>query len=408
MNSARKVFRLFSRLNIGGPAIHVVNLSVGLNRFGYETTLIVGSPEPTEGSMEDWARASGAELRVIPSFQAPIHVLRDLSTFFQLLFVFWRSRPSIVHTHTFKAGLLGRLAARLAGVPIVVHTYHGHLLSGYWSKTKSQILGNVERILNRLSTQVIAVSRKVADDLITAKIVKPDKIEVIELGFDIREIENQLEVRPSLKADLGLGDDDELVGIVGRLVPVKAVDLFIRALAPLLERRPNLHLAIVGDGSEASQLQALSSSLSSGRIHFCGWRRPVIHDLRDLDLCVCSSRNEGTSVSIIECVVAGVPVVCTNVGGMSDLLGGGKWGELVEFDEAVLCDRVEKMLGTLAKGSDDVEKIALMSRTKAASDFFKHRFSVDRLLSDMDRLYRRLSNQTIKKTNRVSWKANHA
>jgi glycosyltransferase involved in cell wall biosynthesis len=340
--------------------------------------------------MEEWARGSGAHLRTIPSFQAALSPTKDALTFFRLLYLFWKEKPQIVHTHTFKAGLVGRLAAWLTGVPIIVHTYHGHLLSGYWSSLTTTLVSAVEKGLATITTSLLAVSSLVAEDLISAGVVPKEKIRVVELGFDIEKMEMELLTAPSLRSDLGLGPEHELVGIVGRLVPVKAVDLFLRSLAPLLEERPRLHLAIVGDGSEGAALRELGRSLNADRIHFCGWRRPVTSDLRDLDLCVCSSKNEGTSVSIIESVIAGVPVVCTRVGGMADLLDHGGWGTLVDYDEKILRREVGALLKTLREPGQEQDREKLQLRVQRASQAFKKRFSVDRLLAELDHLYQEL------------------
>jgi len=364
-----------------------VNLSVGLNKFGYRTTLIVGSPDSTEGSMEGWARSCGADVRLIPSFQAAVSLKKDCQTFVQLVRLFWRERPEIVHTHTFKAGLLGRVAAWVTGVPYIVHTYHGHLLTGYWKGVANRVVVFLERCLALLTTRIVAVSTKVADDLAQAGIASREKISVVELGFDIDSLLRQVERPALLRSDIGLSPEDEVVGIVGRLVPVKAVDVFLRSLAPLLLLRPRLHLVVVGDGSEGPVLKSLAATLSADRIHFSGWRTPFIQDLKDLDLCVCSSRNEGTSVSIIEAVIAGVPVICTEVGGMGDLLGNGRWGDLVPFDESALRAKVKERLELLAEPKGNPVRINFKNRQCEASAVFKERFSSTRLLTDMDRLY---------------------
>ena len=362
-----------------------------MSRLGYETTLVVGSSDSTEGSMDDWARASGAKLHVIPSFQASIDPFKDALTFIKLVALFWGERPDLVHTHTFKAGILGRLAAWITGVPIIVHTYHGHLLSGYWSPLRTKLVCFAEKIVGKMTTQIITVSSRVAQDLVAAGLIPEKKIEVIELGFDMLKLTEQLSGNPSLRTDLGLSADAQLVGIVGRLVPIKSVDLFLRAMAPLLAKNSQLHVAVIGDGSEAPKLRDLASQISPTQIHFCGWRLPVMPDLPDLDLCICSSKNEGTSVSIIEAVIAGVPVISTRVGGMADLLGDGQWGDLVAYDELALRDRISAVLEILNRQEGDPEREKLRLRCQQAATFFKNRFSVERLLKNIDTIYSKLS-----------------
>lgn len=392
MPSGKKIIRLFSRLNIGGPAIHVVNLCTGLQNFGYETTLVVGESNESEGSMDDFAVEKGVKLHAIRSFQAAPSPIKDLRAFFSITRLLWREKPDFVHTHTFKAGLLGRLAAILTGAPIVVHTYHGHLLNGYWGRIGTAVIRVVERFLARFTTQIITVSQQVADDLVAVGIVPREKIRVIELGFDVDGIQDLLLKPPTLRRDLGIAVSAQVVGIVGRLVPVKSVDLFLRSLVPLLDTNPDLHLVIVGDGTEGPSLKKQAAQLTScERLHFTGWRRPVVTDLPDLDLCICSSKNEGTSVSIIEAVMAGVPVISTQVGGMSDLLGHNRWGELVPYAEAPLREAVARKLKILKMASSDPDRQNLAAQSREAADVFKHRFSMRRLLEETNSVYDKLS-----------------
>ena len=380
MKSQRKIFRLFSRLNIGGPSLHVVNLASGLDRHGYETTLIVGDLSPGEGSMENYAVEKKVPFLRLRYFQAAISPLKDLFVFVSLVFLFFKEKPDIVHTHTFKAGLVGRLAAWVTGVPLIVHTYHGHLLSGYARPWKVKGLVFIEKCLARLSHQILAVSNKVALDITNAGIVETDKISVIELGFDIPRLRNEISSTSHLRQELNLSPDSKLVGIVGRLTAVKAIDLFIRALVPLLDSNHQVHLVIMGDGEDRLKLETLARTIdpSLARIHFTGWRRPIACDYKELDVCVCSSKNEGTSVSIIEALIAGVPVVSTRVGGMPDLLENGKWGRLTDQTEDSLLLAVSSVL------NDPDAK----PQAQRASHFFQKRFSETRLIDEMDHLYR--------------------
>ncbi len=381
MRSQKKIFRLFSRLNVGGPSLHVVNLSVGLKAYGFDTTLVVGTPCLSEGSMEYYAHERKANLLTIKTFIAPISPIKDFITFCRLVYLFLTERPEIVHTHTFKAGLLGRLAAFVARVPVVVHTYHGHLLTGYRSSWKTRPLIWVETFLALLSDRLICVSPQVARDLIKAGISDPSKFNIIELGFDMAGLLKNLAQPSTLREELNILPTDKVVGIVGRLVPIKSVELCLEAMAPLLQDK-KLHLVIIGDGSERAALEKIAKELklSPTQVHFCGWRIPVHQDLKALDVCVCSSKNEGTSVSIIEAIVAGVPVVSTNVGGMGDLLAQGRLGQLVDYDAHSLRQGISHVL------SDPLAR----ERAKAASEEFQVRFSDKRLIADIYQVYSEL------------------
>lgn len=394
MKSRKKIFRLFSRLNVGGPALHVVNLAAGLQKKGYETTLVVGLPDATEGSMEYYAHENDVDLLTLKSFRTSISPFNDFITVIKLYRLFRKEKPDIVHTHTFKAGLLGRLAAVLARVPIKVHTYHGHLLTGYANGYKIKILIFIEKMLGLFTNRLLTVSEQVAHDLTLSGIASSEKFSVVELGFDMPRLVSEIKMQPQLRQQLNISSDAKVVGIVGRLVPIKSVDLFLRALAPLLKTEKKLHLVIIGDGKERQSLEKLARSYDSNlkRIHFTGWRKPAATDLRDLDVCVCSSKNEGTSVAIIEAIVAGVPVVSTNVGGMHDLLDNGKWGVLVDYDIFSLRSAVQDVL----EGSIDSEKV------RKASDYFLERFSSERLYNEVDKLYQDIFDKQIGETHSLN------
>lgn len=374
MKSGRKIVRLFSRLNVGGPAIHVVNLSRGLRSHGYETILAVGQPDAAEGSMENYALEQDVPLHFIPGFQAQISLFRDLRAAIAIFRLIRRERPAIVHTHTFKAGLLGRVAARLNGVPLVVHTYHGHLLHGYWTGWKSKFIVWLERFLNCFTDHVIAVSDRVGEDLIQAGIVKGERLHVVRLGFDVNRFRSQHALPSGLRQRLGIPREDTVVAIVGRLVPVKNVDLFLESLSPLLSKFAGLHLVIVGDGSERVRLEKRATGQE--RIHFAGFIQPMGPEWKDIDLCVCTSRNEGTSVSVIEAVMAGVPVISTSVGGMPDLLENGLWGRLVSQTPEAIRAAVEEWL------------VLRDPPPKRASEIFQRKFCNSRLIAETERIYR--------------------
>jgi glycosyltransferase involved in cell wall biosynthesis len=386
--SQKKIFRLFSRLNVGGPALHVVNLTAGLRSFGYETTLVVGSPDPSEGSMEYYARENHVDILRLPFFQAKLSLYKDMITLIELVKLFHKEKPDIVHTHTFKAGLLGRIAALIARVPMIVHTYHGHLLSGYTKGYKIRVLVFIERALGTFTDRLIAVSPQVSQDLNKASIAPAKKFSVIDLGFDMQRLLNEIELPSTLKKEFNIPPEAKVVGIVGRLVPVKSVDLFLHALGPLLLEKPDLHLIIIGNGKERAYLENVARSYDWNlqKIHFTGWRHPAAKDFRSLDICVCSSKNEGTSVSIIEALVAGVPVVSTDVGGMRDLLDNGRWGTLVPGEALALRTAIKSVLENPQARSD----------ARSAAHHFVKKFSTERLNKNIDALYREIGDEHAK------------
>jgi glycosyltransferase involved in cell wall biosynthesis len=379
-----KVVRVIARLNIGGPAIHVVNLTAGLDPMRFESMLVTGTESPGEGSMLDLARARGVTPVIIPGMvgEATLNQ-RDLKALLALYRLFRRERPHIVHTHTAKAGVLGRVAARLAGVPVVVHTFHGHVLHGYYSPLKNWLLRRAERGLGLLSDRLVTVSEQVKRDLVRYGVAGAQKITVIPLGLDLEPFLAGAGQRGKLRRELGLTDGEPLVGIVGRIFPIKNHRLFLEAAARVAKELDSARFLVVGDGVLRPAMEDYAQALGlASRVMFTGWRRdlPVIYP--DLDVLVISSNNEGTPVSAIEAMAAGCPVVATGVGGLPDLIADGETGCLVPArDPAALATRILKLL----RERDTASRIA-----KTAQATVAERFGVERLCRDVEDLYEEL------------------
>jgi glycosyltransferase involved in cell wall biosynthesis len=377
-----RVVRLFSRLNIGGPSVHVILLTAGLREKGYETRLIVGREAPSEGNLLDMARQMGIEVEQLGGLGREIRPVADLFTLWQLYRVIRECRPAIVHTHTAKAGVLGRIAARLAGVPVVVHTYHGHVLRGYFGPLKTAFFRRLETALNRVTDVAITVSTALRDDLAEMGVAPREKIRVVPLGLDLARFARP-HARGELRTACGAGPEEVLIGVVGRLVPIKDIDCFLTAAAQVSRAAARARFAIVGDGELRAVLERKAADLGLGaRLTFVGWRKDLESVYADLDVVVNSSRNEGTPVALIEAMAAGRPVVATAVGGTSDLLGGGARGRLVPAGDPAALARA--IVETLDQAEDSAR------RAHAARDYVLSHHSVDRLLHDIDELYREL------------------
>jgi len=383
-SEARKirVLRLFSRLNIGGPAIHVILATAGLDPKRYESRLVVGREEEREGSFFDLAEHKGIPIQVIPSFARRINPIGDVLTLVQLFRLMKRERPDVVHTHTAKAGALGRVAARLAGVPVVVHTFHGSVFEGYFGILGSHLIRLIEKALTHLSDAVVAVSPRVADELERKRIAPRKKIEVIYLGLELDRFQQVEKYQGELRRELGLAPNVPIIGAVGRLVPIKDLPTLLRAMRGVVERRPDAVLLIVGDGPERLNLEAEAHRLDlNPQVRFLGFRHDLERIYADLDIAVNSSCNEGTPVALIEALSAGVPVVATHVGGTPDLLDGGKLGKLVlPADSQALADA---LVGVLCHREE------AQAAARAARREIVRRFRSDRLFADLDALYSR-------------------
>ena len=345
-----RVARVIARLNIGGPAQHAILLTAGLDRTRFATTLITGVVGRGEGDFSGMARARGVDPVVIPELGRAIRPGRDLTALVKLVSLFRRLRPDIVHTHTAKAGTLGRLAARIAGVPVTIHTFHGHVLDGYFSPAVTRVFVGMERMLARATDRLVTVSPRLRTELLAMGIGRPEQVEVIPLGLDLERFRRARPGVPTLRPSLGLGSEVPLLGIVGRLVPIKDHSTLFQAMALLQTSNPPVHLAVVGDGEERARLEELAGRLGLGqRIHFLGWRTDLDTILTEVDVVICASKNEGTPVALIEAMAAGVPVLSTDVGGVADLVAHGETGWLVRpGDPPSLAEAIRHLLGDAA------------------------------------------------------------
>jgi glycosyltransferase involved in cell wall biosynthesis len=377
-----RVLRIFSRLNVGGPSVHVILLTAGLKDRGYETQLVIGQESPREGNLFDLAARKGVACVALPGLGREVRPWRDLRALLGLYRMMRTFRPHIVHTHTAKAGMLGRLAARVAGVPVVVHTFHGHVLRGYFGPLTTAFYRAMERGLGASSDVLVAVSDAVKRDLVGLGVAPDAKIRVIPLGLDLEPLAGALP-RGSLRGEAGVPGDAPLIGIVGRLAPIKDVGTFLRAAAAVRAAVPAARFAVVGDGEERGPLEAERARLGlEGCVFFHGWRRDMAAVYGDLDVVVNCSRNEGTPVALIEALAAGRPVVATRVGGTPDLLGDGRRGALVPpGDAAALAAGIVDAL----RGSEP-----LLERVREGQAYVLAQHSARRLIDDVDALYQEL------------------
>ena len=384
-----RVVRIIARLNIGGPAIQALTLSKELDSLGYRTTLVRGKEEPDEGNMDWLALELGVRPVLVPWLRRNPG-WRDVPALVALTRILRTERPRIVHTHAAKGGTLGRVAALLAcrGAGrrcILVHTYHGHSLSGYFSGKANGVYLRVERFLGRHTRVLIAVSKEVRDDLVRLGVAPFEKFVVLRLGFHLSRFtlvgEERECLRRALRAELGIPSDARVVTLVARLVPIKRVDRFLR-VANLLPEIPDIRFLVVGDGELRDQLKASADAHALGdRLLWTGFRRDMPAVCFASDVVVLTSDNEGTPVSLIEAQAAGTPVVSTRVGGVSSVVSDGNSGLIVDpGDERGLADAICRVL----------EDPAAAGRARAAGAESAQAFSLEALVDGIDHLYRGL------------------
>lgn len=374
------MLRIIARLNLGGPAHHVSILSGKLDPARFQTLLVAGELGPGEGSLEDLAAHHGARLQHIGSMGPELHPGRDLKALLALVRVVRRFRPHIVHTHTAKAGTLGRMAARLAfrRRPVVVHTYHGHVLSGYFGPAKTELFRTIERELARFSDCLIGISDATVSELIDFRIAPPERFRVIRTGLDLDAF---LEVSAAdgvpMRFDLGVADDELLALFVGRLVPIKRVDVLLDAAAHARAMGAPVRLAIVGDGELRADLEAQARKLGLDEfVSFLGFRRDLPRITAAADLAVACSDNEAIPVALIEAAAAGRPAISTDVGGVS---------EIVPRESLVAAGDARALGELLVAAARD--RAHLPARGAAARELVRDAFSYRRLIGDIEALY---------------------
>ncbi len=374
-----RVARIIARLNVGGPAIHVCNLTSRLPS-PFVTRLYVGDVGPGEQEMPGAAALAGREPIRVAGLGRSIRPA-DALALFTLVRELRRFRPHIVHTHTAKAGALGRLAARAVGAR-VVHTFHGHVFDGYFSPNKTRAFLAIERGLARLSDAIVTLSpRQRADIVDRYRIAMPDRVHVIPLGFDFTSFDDATRHRGELRRELGLPSDVPLVASVGRLTAIKDHALLFHAFR--LTRR-DAHLVIVGGGEEMGRLQELVRTLGiEDRAHFVGFRSDIHRILADARVVALTSSNEGTPVAVIEALAAGCLPVATAVGGVEDVLDGGRWGKLVRTR------RPEDFARDLDAALAEVPHMTA-DEVAARKAYARGRYGIGRLVEEHEALYRSL------------------
>ena len=386
-----RIFRVITRLNIGGPSIQAIALTSRLAARGAVTTLLHGRLGAGEGDMR-YLAAADANLQFVPTLQRAIAPLDDLRSLVSLYQAMRRFQPTIVHTHMAKAGLLGRVAALAynrtrgrAPRARVVHTYHGHVLEGYFGGLATAIFIALERQLARITDAIVAISPAIRADLLnTYRIGRAAQYRIVPLGFDLSAFALVDEAaRRRARAELQIAAEAPVLATVGRLTAIKNYALLLDAAQRVTARFPNLVVLLAGDGELRADLEAQAARLGiSANLRFLGWRRDLPTIYAATDVFALTSRNEGTPVALIEAMAAGVPGVSTDVGGVGDVIASEAMGVRVATDDvAGFASAVERLLADPA---------ARQAMGAAARAHVLSHYDIARLTNDIDVLYRAL------------------
>lgn len=395
-----RVLRIINRLNLGGPTFNAALLTKHLAPE-YETLLVAGMKEAEEASSEFILNKLGIEPLYISDMFRTINPLRDLPAYRQLKKIIQQFKPDIVHTHAAKSGALGRLAAIDCQVPVVVHTFHGHVFHSYFGPLKTRLYLEIERWLAKGSNKIVAISQSQKNELSNVyKVCPANHIEVVPLGFDLSRFQNaQIDKRIDFRQRYQIADDEIAIGIVGRLVQVKNHTLFLRALKEVLNATTQkVRAFIVGDGEEREKLMQVAKELNlpftspenptiqPQPLTFTSWIKEIDEVYAGIDIVALSSLNEGTPVSLIEAQAANKPIVTTEVGGVCDVVMPNKTALLAQSDN------VEQFARQLLKL---VESETLRHRLgKNGHNFVGRKYHYSRLVNDIDNLYSKLLWQT--------------
>jgi glycosyltransferase involved in cell wall biosynthesis len=386
MASARplRVLGVIARLSLGGAPVQATLISGRLDPDRFESILACGAVPDEEASMLFVAARERAPMVSIPGLGPRIRPLSDIRALLGLVRLVRRFRPDVVHTHTAKAGFLGRLAAlSIRPRPVLVHTYHGHVLDGYYGPFTSLIYRLLERAMSRLSDCLIAPSRATVDELVQLEVAPRERFAVIPLGLDLKRFAAASRDTPArLREELGVGDDELLCAFAGRIVKVKRLDVLLRAIADTRGLGIPVRLAVTGDGELRASMERLATDLElAGAVSFLGVRDDPERVIAAADIAVLTSDREGTPIALIEAAAASRPAIATDVGGVRDVVTP-QTGILVPAGDHVAFGRA---LSELAASASARSRMGDAARAHAFA-----RFSAERLIDGHQRLYEEL------------------
>ena len=395
MLKKNKVIQLITRLDKGGSSDIALLTALGIDKKEYEVLLVKGPTYESQMSKEEEAsvvsslkeiQLKGIKIVSNRYLLRRINPFYDLLALFSLYRLFAKEKPTIVHTHTSKAGFLGRVAAKGAGIPIIIHTPHGHVFFGYFGAFKTKIFIFLERLASRITDKIVALTHGEKEDYLFFKIADKEKFVVINSGIELEKFkELPFPLKQDFKKELGIPQNALIVGTVGRLVPVKGLKFLIEAAREIISRYPNTFFVFTGDGYLRRDLEKRASDLGiKENVVFLGWRNDAAKIISVTDIFVLPSLNEGMGKVLAEAMALGKPIVASNVGGIPDLVIHGKNGFLVPSKNS---RELAKYIQILLEDKEKREKMGREGREMAGN------FSHEIMIKKISRLYKELKIQ---------------
>jgi glycosyltransferase involved in cell wall biosynthesis len=383
----KKIIHIITRLDMGGSAQNTLLTCKKLSNK-YEIILVHGLSYESrmtdlekriieEGITE--AKTQGVKVIALPAMARSIRPVKDFKVLLSLVWLIFKEKPNIVHTHSSKAGIVGRLAAKIAGVSHIIHTPHGHVFYGHFGLFASKIFMWVERIFSKFTDRMVALTDGEMDDYINLSVCSPEKLLKIHSGVAVEQFMQSNGNRVEKRRSLGLDQNEAVIGFVGWLLPIKGPDYLLKAMDYVWHEHPETSLVLVGKGDLDVDLRAEALRKNvNGKVKFLGWREDIDEIMPIFDMLVLPSLNEGMGRVLVEAMAAGKPVVASEVGGIPDLVRHGETGYLVPpADEKALADGIKKLL-------DDPERAKQMGQRGKE---YCRQFSLEAMIEKLDDLY---------------------
>jgi len=382
-----KILHIITRLDMGGSAQNTLQTckklcgryeTILVHGLSYESRMTDLERRIIEDGVEE-GRTQGVKVIPLPAMVRSIRPLKDFRALLSLVWLIFKEKPDIVHTHSSKAGILGRLAAKIAGVPYIVHTPHGHVFYGHFGILASKIFLWVERIFSKFTDRMVALTNGEKNDYVKLSVCPPEKVFKIHSGVDLKQFMQPNGNRVEKKRSLGLDQNGTVIGFVGWLLPIKGPAYLLKAMAHIWPEHPAASLVMVGKGELDVDLRAQALRMNAnGKVKFLGWREDIHEIMPVFDLLVLPSLNEGMGRVLVEAMAAGKPVVASEVGGIPDLVKHGETGYLVRpADEKALANGIKKLL-------NDPERARQMGQRGKE---YCRQFSLEAMIEKLDDLY---------------------